>query len=360
MSVTSTPVPIRVALIGAGAIAVHSAKALLAIPGVTIPVVCDTSLARATELAATTGGRAVTIPAEVFAANDVDAVTIAVPNAFHASLAIAALEAGKHVFLDKPFALNAAEAERVIAVAARSGKVFCLGMNQRFAEPARRMKALVDSGRLGEVYHLKAFWQRRWGIPKLGTWFGQKALAGGGGLLDIGVHMLDLGLYTINDFAASAVLGATYTKFGNRGLGEGGWGKSDAKQDTVFDVDDFASAFIRLKSGRSLTLDATWAAMQETDARHGIQVFGSEGGAILENNQVRLVTRSAAGEWVTTQSPDVGVLPFAHGCRFRNAINHLRGEEPLATTAEQALAVQRILDGIYASSATAATIAIAS
>ncbi len=356
MSATSSPVPIRVALVGAGAIADYAATALLAIPGVTIPVVCDTSPVRAAELAAKTGGRAVTDSAAVFAAVDVDAVSIAVPNALHAPLAIAALEAGKHVFLDKPFALNAAEAEQVIAAAARSGKLFCLGMNQRFSEPARRLKALVDSGRLGEVYHAKAFWQRRWGIPKLGTWFGQKALSGGGGLLDIGVHMLDLGLYTISDFAPAAVLGATYTRFGNRGLGESGWGKSDAAPGAVFDVDDFASAMIRLKSGRSLALDATWAAMQEVPDRCGIQVFGTEGGAILEDGQVRLVTRSAAGEWITTHSPEVGVLPFAHGCRFRNAINHLRGEESLATTADQALAVQRILDAIYRSSATATTV----
>ena len=127
MSATSSPVPIRVALVGAGAIADYAATALLAIPGVTIPVVCDTSPVRAAELAAKTGGRAVTDSAAVFAAVDVDAVSIAVPNALHAPLAIAALEAGKHVFLDKPFALNAAEAEQVIAAAARSGKLFCLG-----------------------------------------------------------------------------------------------------------------------------------------------------------------------------------------------------------------------------------------
>lgn len=352
MTATSaTPAPLRFAIIGAGAISEHAANDLQRIPGVSMPLVADPSPERAATLAAKVGGQVAASTEAAFADDRIDAVYIAVPNKFHAPLAEAALKAGKHVILDKPFALNAGEAERVVAAATASGKVFALGMNQRFAEPARRLKALVDSGRLGEVYHAKAFWQRRWGIPKLGTWFGQKAVAGGGGLLDIGVHMLDLGLHTISDFDHEAVLGATYTRFGNRGLGEGGWGKSDVAKDAVFDVDDFASAFVRLKSGRSLTLDATWAAMQETSDRSGIQLFGSEGGAIMENWQVRLTTRSANGDWNVIENPDVGELPFAHGCRFRNVVNHIRGEEALVTTPQQALAVQRILDGIYASAA---------
>jgi predicted dehydrogenase len=109
----------------------------------------------------------------------IDAVYIALPNALHVPMAVAALEAGKHVILDKPFALDLADARKVEAAAKKSRKLFMLGMNQRFAEGPQRIKALVDKGYFGEIYAASAFWRRRSGIPRLGTWFGNKALSGG-------------------------------------------------------------------------------------------------------------------------------------------------------------------------------------
>src|SRR5690606_9585115 len=117
---------------------------------------------------------------ELFADPEIDAVYIAVPNKFHAPLAIQALEADKHVVLDKPFAMNLAEAQEVAAVAQRTGKILTLGMNMRFEPLPQRIKSLVARGELGEIYHAKAYWLRRTGIPKLGTWFGNREIAGGG------------------------------------------------------------------------------------------------------------------------------------------------------------------------------------
>ncbi len=343
---------LRFGLVGAGQIAEYAAGDIKRHGDATLTAVFDTATARAQDLATKQGIATVHPTAEaLFADPNVDAVYIAVPNKFHAPLAEAALKAGKHVLLDKPFALNAGEAERVVLAAKASGKTFALGMNQRFAECNRRMRALVASGALGEVYHAKACWMRRWGTPKQGTWFNNKALAGGGGLLDIGVHALDVCLHILGNFSPESVLGATYTKFGNRGLGEGGWGKSDKDPSITFDVDDFASAFIKLKGGQSVTLDATWAAMQFQNDNAGIQLFGTEAGARTVNWQVELVRRTPAGEWVHTENPAVGELPYSHGCRFANFINAVLGREALITTPEEALAVQRILDGIYASSA---------
>jgi len=277
-------------------------------------------------------------------------VYIAVPNKFHAPLTIAALQAGKHVILDKPFAMNVAEAEEVVATAKRAGKMFMVGMNQRFRADSQKIQALAAQGVLGDIYHGKAFWFRRSGIPRLGTWFGNKELAGGGALLDIGVHLLDLCLFCMGNFEPVAVTGATYTKFGNRGLGEGGWGKSDRQQGLVFDVDDFAAAMIRMKNGATVSLDVTWACHAEEANRMDVYLYGSEGGARLYPAKL-FHSDPLRNDYDVIENPKAPVA-LAHECRFTNFINSILGSEKPLVTPEQALAVQKILDGIYESART--------
>lgn len=285
---------------------------------------------------------------EIFANPDIDAVYVAVPNKFHASWAIEALKAGKHCILDKPFALSATEAKKVIATAEKSGKVFALGMNQRFVESCQKIKTLVDKGIFGEIYHGKAFWRRRTGIPRLQTWFGAKELAGGGALLDIGVHLLDLCLHTMGNFEPETVSGVTYTKFGNRGLGEGGWGISDRDPKLKFTVDDFASALIKLKGGQTVTLDATWACHTGNPGMN-VELFGTEAGATLYPAEVYRFSDIAEYEIVKEVKADI---KYKHCCRFANFTKAVLGEEEVCAKPVQSLAVQKILDAIYESSKT--------
>jgi predicted dehydrogenase len=285
---------------------------------------------------------------ELIAAPNVDAVYIAVPNAFHAPLAKAALDGGKHVILDKPFALDLEEARMVAAAAEASGKQFMLGMNQRYRADSQKIRALVEQGVLGDIYHAKAYWFRRAGIPRLGTWFCNKDLSGGGALLDIGVHLLDLCLHTMGNFEPVAVFGRTYTTFGNRGIGEGNWGRSDV-EGSRFDVDDFASAMIRMANGATVTLDVSWAMHRRDHDRMNVDIFGSEGGASLYPAEL---CRFSPEPWrdgyevLDDLSPEI---PYPHENRFHNFINVLRGEEAPGSTIEEALAVQSILDAIYES-----------
>jgi predicted dehydrogenase len=342
---------VRFGFIGAGQIAHYAADSVLKHPHAKLVAIQDPHLERRTVLqkkhALEYAHEAVE---EILANPSVDAVYIAVPNKFHVPLTIQALEAGKHVILEKPFAMNVAEAQAAIAASKKSGRVLFVGMNQRFSPDSQKIKKLVDDGVFGEIYHAKAWWRRRTGIPKLGTWFGSKEMAGGGSLYDIGVHMLDLCLYTMKNFEPVSVVGATYTKFGNRGLGEGGWGLSD-RSDITFDVDDFATAFIRFANGATVTLDTTWAAHQAEENSDNVQIFGTEAGATLR--PARLFRNKANLPAMYEVIDDLKIpIPMPHEDRFHNFINHLRGEEELCVTPDQALAVQKILDGIAESNKT--------
>ena len=342
---------VRFGVIGAGMISYSACDAINKHPDAEVVANFDPDAGRRDALAKKHGIARQYDSAEALLADEgVDAVYVAVPNKFHAPLTVQALQAGKHAILDKPFALNLAEARGVVAAADKSGKTFELGMNQRFGKPQQQLKTLVQQGALGDVYHVKSYWFRRSGIPKMGTWFGSKELAGGGCLLDIGVHLLDLALYLTDNFEPVSVSGQTYTKFGNRGLGEGGWGMSDKNADIKFDVDDFATALIKFKNGMSVNLDVSWACHAEDANRTDVTLYGTEAGAGAYANKLYKADYDK-GEYHVVQSPQAAVR-YEHCDRFHNFINALLGREELCCTPQQALAVQAILDGIYQSSET--------
>jgi predicted dehydrogenase len=338
---------IRFGLIGAGQIAYPSAASIASHPHGSVVAAQDLNPERLGKLCRECDiPRSFATSEELLASDEVDAVYIAVPNKFHAPLARQALEAGKHVVLEKPFAFNQAEASEVVEAARQAGKVFTLGMNMRYREDSQKIRSLVESGDLGEIYHAKAFWFRRSGIPKLGTWFGKHELSGGGSLYDIGVHLLDLCLFAKGSFEPVSVSGATYTKFGNRGLGEGNWGHSD-REHTDFDVDDFASALLRFADGSTVTLDVSWAGHAEEANRNDVHLYGTEAGARLFPAKLFRFDPDG-GEYQVIEDPEASLICAPD--RFHNFINHLVDGEALLVTAEEALAVQRILDAIAASS----------
>ena len=341
---------IRFGFIGAGAIAASSADAVQRHPSAIVIAAQDSHAGRLHELCQSKNiPHAYATARELFADPEVDAVYIAVPNKFHVPLTLEALAAGKHVLLEKPFAMNRHEAQTAADASRKAGKVLTLGMNQRFGDRAQQFRTLVGEGVFGEIYHAKACWFRRSGIPKLGTWFGDRELAGGGCLYDIGVHLLDLCLYVTGNFEPVSVFGSTYTKFGNRGQGEGGWGKSDKSPKHNFDVEDFATGLIRFSNGASVALDVSWACHQAEGNREHVEIFGTEaGGSVLSGK----IYRRLEGEGHAVLDAPRRDPIYPHRDRFHNFINHLLGKEDLCVTLEQALVVQKILDALAESSAT--------
>jgi predicted dehydrogenase len=267
----------------------------------------------------------------------------------HAPVSLAALQAGKHVLLDKPFALSYAEARRVVEAARRKKKVLMLGMNQRYRQDAQMLKAIIDRGELGEIYHAKAFWYRRMGSPKFGTWFVNKKLAGGGCMLDLGVHFLDLTLHLIDNWEPVAVSGQVYGKFGHRGIGEGGWGKSDRNTRLKFDVEDFATALIKFRNQATVELNISWILHQEQGDRNNVELYGTQAGASLAPLKLfRQTKRTGEYEVVVPQNVKI---PHRYENRQFNWLDAILGKDKPLCTLEQSLVVQRILDAIYASSA---------
>jgi predicted dehydrogenase len=340
---------IRLGLIGAGAIAHFTAAEFARHPAARLVAVADPSIERAGELARTFSIATACASAAELLDQDLDAVYIAVPNVLHAPLAIAALESGRHVLLEKPFAIDLAAAERVAEAARDAGCTLMIGMNQRFDPAVQRARLLLADGALGEVYHAKAWWRRRSGIPRIGSWFTHREAAGGGALLDIGVHMLDACLHLIGAPRVVGVSGATATRFGNRGLGDGAWGRSE-REHPDFDVEDFATALIRLEGGATIALDAAWAMHQDGADRRGIELFGTEG--TLSVFDQRLYKDAADGAYATIERPATAALPFPHMSRAAHFVNVLLGSETPLVTVDEALAVQAVLDAIYSSAAT--------
>lgn len=340
---------IKVGMIGAGGIANDHCQAIGKYDGAEVAAVADISDERRAELKAKHS-----IPKgyaqwqALVADKELDAVAIALPNALHAPVSIAALKAGKHVLLDKPFALSYAEARKVVDTAKQKKKVLMLGMNQRYRQDAQVVKAIVDRGELGEIYHAKAYWCRRMGSPKFGTWFVSKQLSGGGCMLDIGVHYLDLALHLMGNWEPVSVSGQVYGKFGHRGIGEGGWGKSDRSKKIKFDVEDFATALIKFKNKATLELNVSWVLHQEQGDRNNVELYGTDAGISLAPTKLcRQSKRKGEYEVVTPQD-----VKIAHRYQSRQAnwLDAILGKDKPLCTMEQSLVVQRILDAVYASS----------
>jgi len=341
---------VKVGIIGAGAIAQDHCANIGRYKDARLVAVADLSRERREEIRNTYGmDRAYEKWQDLVADPAIDAVAIALPNCLHAPASLGAINAGKHVLLDKPFALNYREAKQVADAAKRKRKILMVGMNQRYRPDAQTLRTIVARKELGEIYHVKVYWYRRMGSPKFGTWFVNKKLAGGGCLLDIGVHFLDLALYLIDNWEPVVVTGQVYSKLGPRGIGEGGWGKSDRNPKLVFDVDDFATGLIKFRNGATLELNVSWILHQEAEDCNNVELFGTEAGAMLAPTRLfRLAKRRGEYEIVTPQNVKI---PHRYTTRQANWLDAIMGKDQPLCTLQQSLVVQRILDAIYASSA---------
>ncbi|AEI41525.1 Gfo/Idh/MocA family protein [Paenibacillus mucilaginosus] len=281
---------------------------------------------------------------------NVDAVVVAVPNESHAPIAIEALRAGKHVLLEKPMAVNAASAKEIVKAHLKSGKVLMMAHQMRWEPLNLQVKEQIDKGALGKIYNVKTGWLRRKGIPGWGTWFTQMHKAGGGPLIDIGVHMLDLSLHLMGSPKPVSVFGTTYAEFGPKKKGIGTWGKPD--WNGFYDVEDLATALIKLDNGSTLSLDVSWAA-NTGFINNGpyIYLMGSDGGASLQGDKGTLHTEL----FDRTADVDLVIPQNDEGARVRMSrhfVDCVRENREPITSAMSGLTNSLVLEAIYESSRT--------
>jgi predicted dehydrogenase len=316
---------------------------------------CDIVPSKALKLAPDWGVPATRVFADyhdVLALDDVDAVDICTPNLYHSEIAVAALEAGKHVFCEKPDAVSPEKAQAMADAAAASGKTLMVMRNNRFRPEAQFVKRLADEGQLGDMYAGRCGWIRRRGIPGKGGWFTTKELSGGGPLIDLGVHMIDLAIYLMGNPRPVAVSGATYCKFAETDASDSVHSDfGEKKADGTFDVEDLAMGLIRFGNGATLQVECSWASNIGTESNF-VELRGSKGGCKIASDSPPMVFTEMAGVPVDIVPRLSKSALGEHGKNLYHFVDVvLRGAEPIFLPV-QGVNMIRILAALYESADT--------
>lgn len=356
----------KIGIIGAGGMFSYHLQGFQA-AGAEVVAIADVAVDAAQKVADANG-----IPnvfgdvAEMLSSADIDAVSIIVPNKFHAPLSVQALNAGKHVFCEKPPALNAAEVQGMIDAADASGKRLMFNFNNRARPESYAMMGYVNDGTVGQINSAQAKWIRRTGIPGFGGWFTTKALSGGGPTIDL-LHMLDLALYFMGYPEPAHVLGQTFDDFITDKGFKGPWGIPD-RDDGVTDVESAVHGFITFKTGQVISTQISWAEMVKREEVSVVfqgkgaggkveRLFGTDG---LDDTAI-----DSCELYVQEQGNSVNRSIVVEECedmgRIRSASNFvaaIEGTEAPLNTPDQALKLMKIIDALYQSSQTGAPVAL--
>ena len=293
---------------------------------------------------------------------DLDVVYVLTPNSTHAEVSIAAMESGKHVMCEKPMAKTYAEAKAMVDVAHRTGKVLNIGYQCRYRADAQYLKQACEDGELGDIYFAKALAVRRRAVPTWGV-FLDKDKQGGGPLIDIGTHALDLTLWMMDNYEPESVTGSSYRKLADTENAANAWGSWDPKK---FTVEDSAFGYIKMKNGATIFLEASWALNTLLANEAKTLLCGTKGGADMLGEGGALRINGEKYSKLYTEIPDLkasgaaffeGVSDNPAEVEARMWIDHVKDDsKPLITKPEQAYVVTQILEAIYKSAATGETV----
>ncbi len=349
---------VKVGIIGCGGIANGKHMPSLAkIPNVQMVAFCDIIVERAEEAArkyGVEGAKVYKDYRELLKDESIEVVHVLTPNREHADITVAALEAGKHVMCEKPMAKTAADARRMVEAAKRTGKKLTIGYQNRFRPDSIYLKKVCENGELGEIYFAKAHAVRRRAVPTWGVFLDEDA-QGGGPLIDIGTHALDLTLWMMNNYKPKYVVGTSYQKLGKK-LSEGNaWGPWDPEKYTV---EDSAFGFIVMENGATIILESSWAlnTLQTGEAR--TTLCGTEGGADMQDG-LRINGERHGKLYVTLPALDAKGVDFYDASQdspgdleAKTWINCILNDTEPLVKPEEALVVTEILEAIYESART--------
>ena len=336
---------LRVAVVGVGGIGGCHVDMVNSCPDAELVAVCARNPDVFARLKEKTRGAAEYEDYEQMLAREkLDLVTIGLPNHLHAPVTIAALEAGAHVLCEKPLATTTGDAQKMVDTAEKRGLTLAVNLSYRFTPQSQFLHNLTEQGELGDVYFGHTVWHRRRGVPKGTGWFVDKKLAGGGPLIDLGVHRLDLAWWLMGRPRPVRASGATYGKFQEL---------YSERFGIPVTTEDLAAGFIRFENGATLSVQASWAGNVQWNERMVTRLWGTRAGLVQENEGegykfVCRIFRSEGGAEVDV-TPHEGLLPSAGESVSNVCAAILRGSA-LVAPGSDGLAVQKMLDAIYRSS----------
>lgn len=343
---------LKVGVIGVGSISAQHIKPYLENKGVELVALCDINEQRLTEKGILYSVTELYTDYRALLQNkEIDAVSICTWNNTHAEISIAALEADKHVLVEKPLSMTVDEALAVQKAADKTGKVMQVGFVRRHSDNAKILKKFIDNGEFGQIYYAKAGYLRRLGNP--GGWFSDRKRSGGGPLIDLGVHMIDICWYLMGKPRVVSVSGNTYSKLGNRShIGNLSFYKAADYDPTLNDVEDLTNALIRFENGASLAIEVSFTLQAKKDETYAT-LYGDKGGAEIEPELALVMEKNNT---ILNATPQIDKLDFDFGKAFSNEINHFvecckEGKQPLAPVSD-GVEVMKILQAIYESAAT--------
>ena len=280
----------------------------------------------------------------------IDSVDICTPNYLHSIIAVAAFEAGKHVFCEKPDAVNVEEVLKMKAAADKAGKTLMVMRNNRFVDASKYAKKYIEAGKMGEIYCGRCGWQRRRGIPGKGGWFTTKEQSGGGPLIDLGVHLIDLSIWLMGNPTPVAVSGNTYCKFADNDSSDSvNSDFGDKMENGTFDVEDLAMGMIRFDNGAVLQIEFSWASNIKTEQRF-VELRGTKSGLSWVNGVLEMFTEEDG------QLLDISPSNMTEKDGHKNNLRHfydvvLDGATPIFEP-QQGIDMIKILCAIYESAKT--------
>ena len=353
MTISSADHVLKVGVIGLGFAGTTHLDAYQKVPNVEVVALAGKEVPRLHELGTTRG-----VPnlyedwEDLVARDDLDAVSIGTPNFLHAPIAVAALESGKHVLCEKPLATNGDEAATMVQAAQKANRVLEIAFNHRRRGDVQLLHEYVESGALGRIYHAKSSWLRRQGIPGIGSWFTNKTAAGGGPLIDLGAHVLDIALFLMGEPRVLSASAATYNELGTKGVGGSAFGGVKTGVGSTYEVEDLASAFLRLEGGGTLILEASWAGYSKAVEDVEVELMGTDGGAqIFSRNYSSESTLTLFGDVAGQPAITVPNLPPSgrHAQVIAEFVEIVRGGNWSAHSGVYGLHRTRVLDACYAS-----------
>lgn len=342
---------IKVAIIGTGSISTLHMMGYKELENVEVVAACDINRKRVEKYAEKYNiPHVFTDYNEMLKMDEIDAVSVTTWNNVHAPASIAALKAGKHVLCEKPLALNAKEAQEMVAAAKEAGKILMVGFVRRFGENTKALKEFIDKGDLGKIYYAKTGCLRRWGNP--GGWFSDKKRSGGGPVIDLGVHIIDLVRYLVGKPKAVSVVASTFNHIGMKPGVKGMTKYYSADYNEYNDVEDCATALIKFDNGMTLFFEASWVQNIKQDLLY-LELYGDKAGAQMEP---ALELYEDKGGYLTQVNPimDPNGSGFEHN--FRKEIKHfidcVENGTPCLNPGEDGVELMKILDAIYKSAET--------